>query len=367
MRDKLVYEEGFLIILLLLAIVGLVWLFQPFLEALFFAMILATASYPYYQKILVKVKGAQTTASGIMSGIVFAVVLVPVSYLLVEMSLQFGHLYGQAQTWLAKQDSQSLIALNQSFLSYLPLSEAAQANAIEQLKENSEKILSFVQKVALVLLQGVLGTTSSFLTFLGLSMFALFFFYRDGHAIARHLKLLSPLENRFDKMIMDRFASLSNVLTLSVLGIAVLQGVSFAVISWILGLPGLFIGMAVAVTSFIPIVGAALVWIPMVVYLFFEGNVASAALIVFWGIFITGFLIDNIARPMLIRRLSQSLGTAGQDLTVANHTLITVLSTFAGLIHFGVIGLFFGPVLAAMAITIFDVYEEMHRERLDCS
>ena len=59
------------------------------------------------------------------------------------------------------------------------------------------------------------------------------------------------------------------------------------------------------------------------------------------------------------------MGKASEGLAVANHTLITVLSTFAGLIHFGVIGLFFGPVLAAMAITIFDVYEEMHRERLD--
>lgn len=43
MRDNRPYEEGFLIILLLLALVGLIWLLAPFLEALFFAMILATA------------------------------------------------------------------------------------------------------------------------------------------------------------------------------------------------------------------------------------------------------------------------------------------------------------------------------------
>lgn len=365
MRQKRVYEEGFLIILLLLAIVGLVWLFQPFLEALFFAMILATASYPYYQKLLVRFQGGKTTAAGVMSSIVFVVVLAPVSYLLVEASLQLGHFYSQAQDWLAKQDSQSLLALNQEALSYLPISESAQANALEQLKSHSASILGFIQKTTLILLQGVLGTTSSFIAFIGLSLFALFFFYRDGHAIAKHLKLLSPLENRYDQMIMNRFSSLSNILTLSVLGIAVLQGLSFAILSWFLGLPGLFIGMAVAVTSFIPIVGAALVWIPMVIYLLVQGEMTSAIVVVIWGIVVTGFLIDNIARPVLIQHLSQNLGAAGQDLAVANHTLITVLSTFAGLIHFGVIGLFFGPVLAAMAITIFDVYEAMHRDRLD--
>lgn len=365
--SKRLYEEGFLIILLILAVLGLIWLFQPFLEALFFAMILATASYPYYQKVLMRLSGSKTYAAGLMSSVVFFVVLAPVSYLLVEASLQLGHFYSQAQAWLNQQDAGSLTALNQELLNYLPLSEVAQANAIEQLKAHSEKILSFIQSATLILLQGVLGTTSSFIAFLGLSMFALFFFYRDGHAIAKHIKLLSPLNNRYDYMIMSRFSSLSNILTLSVLGIAVLQGVSFAILAWFLGLPGLFIGMAVAVTSFIPIVGAALVWIPMVVYLFLHGETASAILVVVWGVVVTGFLIDNIARPVLIQTLTKSMGTVGADLAVANHTLITVLSTFAGLIHFGVIGLFFGPVLAAMAITVFDVYEEMHRDRLDQS
>jgi len=55
------------------------------------------------------------------------------------------------------------------------------------------------------------------------------------------------------------------------------------------------------------------------------------------------------------------------DQPATNHTLLTVLSTLAGLIHFGVLGLFFGPVLAAMAITIFEVYERRHGVNLDRS
>ncbi len=367
MLDKRPHEEGFLVILLLLAVVGVVWLFAPFLEALFFAMILATASYKGYDALLPHCKDSPTIAASVMSLLVFIGVIAPVTYLLVEVSLQVGELYSSAQHWLNQQNAESLANLNQSILSYLPLSEEAQTSALTQLKEHSQKILGFIQQATMFLLQGVLGTTSSFITFIGLSIFALFFFYRDGHAIAKHLKILSPLENTYDQMIMDRFASLSTILTLSVVGIAIMQGVSFAIISWVLGLPGLFIGMAVAVTSFIPVVGAALVWIPIVIYALLEGNYSTAIMITLWGVVVTGFVIDNIMRPLLINKLTKSLKAGGEGLKVANHTLITVLSTFAGLIHFGVIGLFFGPVIAAMAITIFDVYEHKHSDMLDRS
>lgn len=87
----------------------------------------------------------------------------------------------------------------------------------------------------------------------------------------------------------------------------------------------------------------------------------------FFGAVVNGFLIDNLFRPMLIRRIASALGGASEELAVANHTLITVLATFAGLIHFGMIGLFFGPVMAAMAITIFDVYAHKNSDLLDRS
>lgn len=367
MEQQRNYEEGFLVLLLFLAIIGLIWLFNPFLEALFFAMILATASYPYFIKIQQRFKCSSTVSAGAMSALVFVGVIAPVTYLLFELSLQVGQMYGSIQTWIGQQDQHSFVELNQLAVQYLPISAETQGQLVQQLQEHSQKILGWLQKTTVFLLEGVLGTTSSFLTFLALSVFALFFFYRDGRAISNHLKLLSPLQNRYDQMIMDRFSSLSSVLTLSVLGIAVMQGLGFAIIAWLLGLPGMFIGMAVAVTSFIPIVGAALVWVPIVMYAVAQGDWVMALVITFWGVVITGFVIDNIVRPILINRLTKMLGGGADQLAVANHTLITVLSTFAGLIHFGVIGLFFGPVIAAMAITIFDVYEEMHRNRLDKS
>ncbi|MPQ76692.1 AI-2E family transporter [Hydrogenovibrio sp. JE_KL2] len=364
MRSQQSLAESFLFILLIVAIVGLLWLFSPFLEALFFAMILATATYAIYQKLLLKVN-SETTASALMSVGVFLTVIAPVTYLLLEVGLQVGQVYGEAQHWLSMQTPQTFAEMNRNLVNIIPIPEDTQAQLIQQLHDNAGKIIKFAQETIVFLVRGVFGSTTSFLTFVLLAVFAMFFFYRDGHKIAQHLKVLSPLENHYDMMIMSRFSNLSTILLLSVLGVALVQGVTFATVAWLLGLPGLFLGMAIAVTSFIPVVGSALIWIPVASFLVFQGQYVEAGAVVFIGAVINGFLIDNVLRPILIRRISMTLHASGEGLEVANHTMMTILSTFAGLIHFGIIGLFFGPVIAALAITIFDVYALKHSDLLD--
>lgn len=364
MRTSQSLSENFLFILLLVAIVGLLWLFSPFLEALFFAMILATATYAIYQKLLQKVNST-TMASALMSVAVFVMVIAPVTYLILEVGLQAGQLFGEVQQWLSQQTPESFAEMNRNLIQVIPIPDTTQAQLVDQLRNNAGKIIKFAQDAIVFFLKGVFGNTTSFLTFILLAVFAMFFFYRDGKRIAQHLKVLSPLENHYDMIIMSRFANLSTILLLSVLGIALAQGITFAVVAWSLGLPGLFLGMAIAVTSFIPVVGSALIWIPVVTVLLFHGQYVEAGVVTFVGAVINGFIIDSILRPILINRISISLHANGEGLEVANHTMMTILSTFAGLIHFGIIGLFFGPVIAALAITIFDVYALKHSDLLD--
>lgn len=366
MRSKAPYEEGFLIILLVAAILGLLWLFSPFLEGLLFAMILATATYSLYLKLLPKLRQSEDLTAAVMSVGVFMTVIAPVSYLLLEVGLQVGSLVSVAQNWLSQQTPQSLSALNQNLVAVLPLPEGSQLELIKQLKTHSGDIIQFAQQAILFLVRGIFGSTTSFLTFVFLAVFALYFLPRWA-SYCIPLEGVVSLENYYDTMIMTRFSNLSTILLLSVLGIALMQGLVFTILAWMLGLPGLFIGLAIAITSFIPLVGAALIWVPLSLLLAAQGDYLSAGWVVFFGAVVNGFLIDNLLRPLMIRRIAQSLGDASEELAVANHTLITVLATFAGLIHFGMIGLFFGPVIAAMAITIFDVYAHKNSELLDRS
>ncbi len=356
------YEEGFLLALIILALLALVWLFAPFWEALFLAAILATATYRGYERVLARIGQADGAALA-MTLLMLVMVVLPLAYLLVKVSVQAGAFYGHAQHWLAGGAPRTLLS---KVMQWLPLEPATQQMALEQLRDKAGMLLGWVQDAVVGTIKVLLGSTAHFLTFIALAMFALFFFYRDGQRIAHHVMVLSPLENRLDRMMIDRFTSLSTVLTLSVVGVALLQGVSFALLAWLLELPGLFIGVGVAVASFIPVVGAALVWMPLSIWLATQGALLPAVLIAIWGAVGAGFLIDNIARPWLIIQISQRLPQT-QDSAVSSHTFLTVLSTLAGLIHFGVLGLFFGPVIAAMAITVFEVYEAKHGTRLDRS
>ena len=108
-----------------------------------------------------------------------------------------------------------------------------------------------------------------------------------------------------------------------------------------------------ALASFIPIIGGLLVWFPLSIYLFAIGEPSNAIIIIIFGAVISGTLIDNFLRPIIIMKLSSSM----KHQSPLNHTLITVLSTLAGIIKFGILGLFIGPIIAAMSITIFDIYQ----------
>jgi len=114
-----------------------------------------------------------------------------------------------------------------------------------------------------------------------------------------------------------------------------------------------------ALAGFIPILGGLLVWLPLALYLFAIGEAASAFIILFFGAVLAGTLIDNFLRPVIIQKLAKKMNHA----SALNHTLITVLSTLAGIIQFGILGLFIGPIIAAMAITMFGIYQIKYRQK----
>jgi len=138
----------------------------------------------------------------------------------------------------------------------------------------------------------------------------------------------------------------------SVFLVSLIQGLVFSFGVMMIGLPALFFGVAMALAGFIPVLGGLFVWLPLSLYLFAIGETASAFIILFFGAILAGTLIDNFLRPVIIKKLSSSM----HHQSALNHTLITVLSTLAGIIQFGILGLFIGPIIAAMTITIFEVY-----------
>ncbi|MBF0183130.1 MAG: AI-2E family transporter [Magnetococcales bacterium] len=364
------FQEGFLAILLGLAVLGLVALLWPFLPGLFLATVLAASTYPLYLTLQQRWHVSAQNAALLMTSTVFFLVLTPVTYLLtmtgVVISRSFMELKGQISALSAAEMGQ----LQDRLLRRLPLPDELQRLLSDSFSNHVQQIAGLAKEISVGLFQTVLGNTAAFVSSLFLIVFALFFFYRDGPVLVRQIKILSPLANRLDDILLHRFSLLATVLTLSTLLIALVQAISISLITGFMGLPWFTLGVAVAVTSFIPIMGSMIVWGPACYWLWSHEQGSAAVLLLFWGGVVNGFLVDNLLRPLLIQRLSRWAGEKGeydQTHTPLSHTLLTVLSTLGGIWIFGILGLLFGPLIAAMAITIFEIYELEYGHRLDYS
>jgi predicted PurR-regulated permease PerM len=356
MTEKAPYEHGYMLSLLLIAIAGLIWLFTPFIPALFLALLIAIATFDLYSKLKNRLSASYAALS--MTLLVTTILILPLSYILLVSGLEVSTLIQTINTDFSIDKIRQI--LEQTILG-LPFSESIKTTLSAAINNNLESLLINVKDFSVVILRSILSLSSHFIFFLVISVFALYYFYLDGRSIIKRFKDLSPLENRLDDILLKQFSSLSITLVGSVFSIAILQGVIFSIAVMIVGLPALYFGIAMALASFIPVLGGLIIWLPLSVYLYAQGQTTDALIIVLFGAVFIGTIIDNFVRPLIIQKFTK---TSDQS-SALNYTLITVLSTLAGIIQFGILGLFIGPIIAAMAISIFDVYAIKYADSLD--
>jgi predicted PurR-regulated permease PerM len=105
------------------------------------------------------------------------------------------------------------------------------------------------------------------------------------------------------------------------------------------------------VLSVIPALGAALVWVPAVIYLFLVGQVAAAIGLLIWSALVVS-TVDNFLRPRLV----------GRDARMSD--LLILLSTLGGIVLFGAVGFIVGPIVAALFVTVWHIYGETFHDWL---
>src|SRR5262249_50644699 len=151
-----------------------------------------------------------------------------------------------------------------------------------------------------------------------------------------------PLTDEQEHMLVDRFRSVARATVFGNLATALSQGFLSGLIFVILGLDNPILwGALTALLSLVPVVGTALVWIPWTIYLFSTGSTVKAIIFLILEIVAVGG-IDNILRPMFIRG------------GVKMHTLVVFFSILGGISYFGLLGMFFGPLVFAMAISLLE-------------
>ncbi|MFC7133063.1 MULTISPECIES: AI-2E family transporter [Salinibaculum] len=193
---------------------------------------------------------------------------------------------------------------------------------------------------------GALGAIPAFLVGVFIFLFSFFYLLRDGDHLVAWLRAAAPL----DRTATDElFGRTDDLLWAAVVGNVIVAGVQaiLTVLGFlVLGFDNIvFWGVVTFGLSLLPIIGASVVWIPAMVYLFAVGRVTAAAgLLVYGSVIISGS--DNIVRPLAMQR--------GARLNPG----LLVLGIFGGVAVFGFLGLFVGPVLIGLSKELVELLVE---------
>jgi predicted PurR-regulated permease PerM len=201
----------------------------------------------------------------------------------------------------------------------------------------------------------LLGGAASLLLGISVMYFLLYFMFRHYSKFEEGLIRFSPFREQNALKFADE---LKNTTYSNVLGqglIAVVQGALVSLGFFIFGIPdALFWGVIATFVSFLPLVGAALVFVPAGILELANGNETAG-----WGILIWGFVlvtnIDNVIRFVIAQRVGNI------------HPIITIIGVVVGIPAFGIMGLVYGPLLLSYFILTVRIYEtsKMATERLE--
>ena len=145
-------------------------------------------------------------------------------------------------------------------------------------------------------------------------------------------------------MMLNKFISVTRATLKGSLVIGALQGCLAGIAFAVAGIDNaVFWGTVMAVLSVIPSIGSALIWFPAAVVLIMRGDVsAGIGLMVFCGLVVGS--VDNLLRPILV----------GKDTKM--HELMIFFGTLGGIFMFGITGIFIGPLIASLFITVWELY-----------
>ena len=343
----LTIKNTFFFSFLILSTLLFFYILTPFLYTIFWASVLAILFYPLYKKILVKTKGRANLSALLSLLSVLFVIIIPLvfgSFLLSKEFLKIKDNLTYQNTEKILQQIPGKRYLEESALSLgLDLKKVQ-----ESLLENGKK---FLKNMAISSVQ--IGKNAlSFLISFFITLYLLFFFFRDGEKILAKISRILPLGQKIEQKLFERFSLIIKSIFKGSLLIALVQTTIATFALFLVGFNSLALwAFVIFLLSLVPAVGPALVLFPMILFLFFTNQIFFALLLLAAMILVS--TVDNILRPILV----------GRDTKIPD--IVITLCIFGGLANFGVSGLIIGPIIAGVFITFWSLYEERYSKSLD--
>ena len=331
----------FLVVAVTVLFLAVTW---PFLKALLLGALLAGLFHPLYRWVTRRLGGRRSLGSIVTLLVLFILVIGPISAFLgivVQQALQVSEhaipwvqqLFGTASAFDAHG---WLVQRFPALADYVPSQEQLVQNVGAAAKAAGGLLVAGASQFT--------AGTAAFLLSLFVMVYAMFFFLKDGEKIIEKIFYYMPLSHEDEALMLQRFSSITRATVKGTLVIGVLQGALAGLGFWAAGIGGAaFWATVMAILSIVPGIGAALIWVPAVIYLFITGQTLAGTLLLVWCAAVVG-TVDNILRPVLV----------GKDAKMPD--LLILVGTLGGLFLFGPIGFIVGPIVCGLFLTVLEIY-----------
>ena len=343
-------EHIFLIFILCLTFLSIYLLYQilsPFLSSIVWAILLAMVFYPLFKKLQDLLKKRGVLSALIMTLLVLVVIVLPFTLLMASLASDVVNFYHQVEEMIKTGQLQAYfervkeIPILKWILARLGQHiDLSRTDPVPLLLKNLNQISTFIFNQTTILLKGF----STFIAGFFFTLLSLYYLFKDGSALFEGLKEIAPLPAREKDLLIQRFKDMIYATIYGGILIAVIQGVLGGLSFWALGLPSpIFWGTAMALLSFIPIGGTALIWAPAAIILLIGGAVLKGILLLGIGVFVIS-MVDNLLKPFFISARTNI------------HPLLLFFAVLGGIQAFGLIGLIAGPLVATFFLTLVEIY-----------
>lgn len=175
------------------------------------------------------------------------------------------------------------------------------------------------------------------------SFFTFFFVLKDRSKLISYLQSLSPFSSEVERKLFKSSAEITSSVLYGQILIGMLQGFFAGLGFFIFGVPNaLLLTLFATIAGIIPIVGPAVIWVPVAIYLFISGDTFASLGLVVFGLFSS--TIDNFLRPMFVSRRTMM------------HPALILIGMIGGFLLFGILGFILGPLIIAYLLIVLEIY-----------
>ena len=321
-----------------IVVVGCYLVLNPFVPAVLFAAVVCSATWPLYVRLRKVLWGRPALAALAMTLLLTLLVIGPTVLVAVNLADNIAALLETGQALLNGGPIKP-----PEWVREIPIVGEIAADYWQRLASSGDSLLTQwngLLEPARKFLIGAGTVAGGGLLQIVLAGFIGFFFYRDGEALIDGIrKSLDKIAGSLGKTVLETIDGTVTGVVHGIFGTALAQTLVALAGFLIAGVPGAFLlAVATFFLSIIPI-GPPLIWGGAAIWLVYDGQLGWAVFMLLWG-FLGISMIDNLVKPYLISRSSKL------------PLLLIVLGVFGGVIAFGFIGLFIGPPVLAIGLTL---------------